>query len=61
MQLDLFSNQEEQVADNKLEYLVDDIRNKYGFSAIVHASSLLEGATALNRASLVGGHAGGVM
>lgn len=60
MQLNLFDNQEEQVTENKLDYLIDDIRKKYGFSSIIHASSKLEGATALTRASLVGGHAGGI-
>ena len=35
------------------------IRQKYGFSAIVHAHSLLEGGRAIARSSLVGGHAGG--
>lgn len=60
IQLDLFSDPDEQVQDNKLDHLVDTIRQKYGFASIVHATSMLEGATAISRASLVGGHAGGM-
>ncbi len=32
---------------------------KYGFSALVKASSLARGATAIQRSKLVGGHNGG--
>lgn len=60
IQLDLFADPEKQVQDNKLDCLVDTIRSKYGFSSMVHAASLLDGATAISRASLVGGHAGGM-
>lgn len=59
IQLDLFSPPEKQITDNQLDHLIDTIRKKYGFKSIVHATSLLDGATAINRASLVGGHAGG--
>lgn len=59
MQLDLFENPDEQINDNKLDYLVDEIRNKYGFEAIVHASSKMAGGTAISRSNIVGGHAGG--
>ena len=40
---------------------VPQIRQKFGFKALIHASSLMEGATAISRASLVGGHAGGTV
>lgn len=60
IQLDLFSNAEEPVNDHKLDVLIDLIRKKYGFTSIVHANSLLEGGTAISRASLIGGHAGGM-
>lgn len=40
---------------------IDKIRQKFGFKALIHASSLMEGATAISRASLVGGHAGGTV
>lgn len=60
IQLDLFEDPDQQIANERLDYLVDKIRDKYGFRALVHASSLLEGATAIDRSSLVGGHAGGM-
>ncbi|MBP1042922.1 Y-family DNA polymerase [Vagococcus sp. BWB3-3] len=59
MQLSLFEDPEEQIADNKLDYLVDGIRHRFGYGAIVHASSIMEGGTAISRSQLVGGHAGG--
>ncbi len=60
IQLDLFEDPSQQIANEKLDLLVDRIREKYGFQSLVHASSLLEGATAINRSSLIGGHAGGM-
>ena len=57
--MDLFSDPEKMVQEEKLDYLCDKIRNRYGFKALVHASSLLPGVTAISRSSLVGGHAGG--
>ncbi|WP_029278324.1 Y-family DNA polymerase [Carnobacterium jeotgali] len=60
IQLDLFENPTEQITNEKLDLLVDKIRDKYGFQSLVHASSLMDGATAINRSSLVGGHAGGM-
>lgn len=59
LQLDLFSPPEDQIVSNQLDFLIDKIRKKFGFKALIHASSLLEGATAVNRSRLVGGHAGG--
>ncbi len=44
----------------ELNYLIDkNPTKKFGFQALIHASSLLEGATAIHRSGLVGGHAGG--
>ena len=60
IQLDLFENPTEQITNEKLDLLVDKIRDKYGFQSLVHASSLMDGATAIDRSSLVGGHAGGM-
>lgn len=59
LQIDLFSPPEEQIINNQLDFLIDKIRQKFGFKALIHASSLLEGATAVKRSGLVGGHAGG--
>ncbi|OTN77043.1 hypothetical protein A5886_002123 [Enterococcus sp. 8G7_MSG3316] len=60
IQLDLFENAEEQLQQRKLDLIIDKIREKYGFTAIVHANSHLEGARAIARSKLVGGHAGGM-
>ena len=56
IQLDLFSDPERLFQQEKLDYLCDEIRNRYGFQALVHASSLLPGATAISRSSKIGGH-----
>lgn len=60
LQLNLFEQAEETTADYLLDQTIDAIRDKFGFDAIYHASSKLEGATAINRSHLVGGHAGGM-
>jgi len=39
--------------------VVDQIRERYGFSSIVYANSLQKGGTAIDRSNLVGGHNGG--
>lgn len=58
-QLNLFKEPEEEINQEKLDQIVDKIRGKYGFTAIIHATSLLDGARSIARAGLVGGHAGG--
>ena len=60
LQLDLFSEPEEQLKDVKVDQVVDTIRKKYGFKSLVRAVSVLEGGRAIARSSLVGGHAGGM-
>lgn len=59
LQLNLFTPPEEQIINPQLDFLIDKIRRKFGFKTLIHASSLLDGATAVNRSGLVGGHAGG--
>lgn len=60
LQLNLFEEPEEQVNNYKVDYVIDTIRKKYGFKAIVHAYSHMPGSRAIARSSLVGGHAGGM-
>lgn len=60
-QMNLFEDPEVQLNRRKLEYVIDVIRKKYGFKAIMRAHSLLEEARALERSQLVGGHAGGMV
>ncbi|WDF82084.1 Y-family DNA polymerase [Lacticaseibacillus pabuli] len=58
-QLDLFSPASTQIKRTDLERTVDQIRGRFGFTALVYAKSAQRGGTAINRASLVGGHNGG--
>lgn len=60
VQLNLFTDAITQDRHLKVDYIVDQIRRKYGFTSIVHAASLTEGGRAIARSSLVGGHAGGM-
>ena len=59
MQLNILEDPELQIKRYKLDHVVDKLRKKYGFSAVVKASSLSQGATAIQRSKLVGGHNGG--
>lgn len=61
IQLDLFQEPDSQIGQLNLELLVDHVRDKYGFASLVHASSLTNGATAIKRSHLLGGHASGLM
>lgn len=60
LQLSLFEEPEQEITQAKLDSLIDQVRFKYGFSSLIHASSLLDAGTAVKRSSLVGGHAGGM-
>ena len=57
-QLSLFDNPTQLIANEKLDFTIDKIRERYGFTSLFHASSLLEGGTAIKRSSYVGGHQG---
>lgn len=59
MQLNLFEDIDQQIKKAQLDQITDQIREKYGFTSIVHASSKLDYARSIKRAGLVGGHAGG--
>lgn len=59
-QLNLFQEPEIQINNEKLDTIVDVIRNRYGYTALVHASSIAEGGRAIARSTLVGGHASGI-
>lgn len=58
-QLNLFTPIKAQIKNVNLERTVDSIRQRFGFTKLVYASSNVHGGTAINRASLVGGHNGG--
>lgn len=59
LQLNLFDDPKRQVKGVQLAKVIDSIRQKYGFTKLVYANSLLAGGNAINRANLVGGHNGG--
>ena len=59
VQLDLFQNPQRQLKDDRFDRLIDELRDRFGTTAVIPASSLLPGGTMLSRAALVGGHNGG--
>ncbi len=58
-QLNFFEPIDQQIEATNLERTLDAIRNRFGFKALVYAKSTMHGGTAIQRASLVGGHNGG--
>ena len=59
-QINLFEDVENSIKDDNFDKVVDTIREKHGFTKLVYASSLMKGGRAIERSSLVGGHAGGL-
>lgn len=55
-QIDLFTSYESLELDNKLDGVINNIKDKYGKNSILRATSYLEGATARDRNKLIGGH-----
>ncbi|WP_225047050.1 Y-family DNA polymerase [Lacticaseibacillus kribbianus] len=58
-QLNLLEPVRTQLHRSDLNRALDAIRTRFGFTRLVYATSLLQGATAISRAGLVGGHNGG--
>lgn len=59
VQLNFFEPIEETLGNEELDLAIDHIRQKYGYTSLLHASSLMDGGMARYRAKLVGGHRGG--
>lgn len=59
VQLNIFDANNKLLKQRQLDRTVDAIRQRYGFRSIVKLSSLMTGATAIQRTGLVGGHNGG--
>lgn len=57
--IDLFSDIEKEEKEHNLLNAVIDIKNKYGKNSILKAASYQEGATAMQRNKMVGGHNSG--
>ncbi|KRN13630.1 ImpB MucB SamB family protein [Fructilactobacillus fructivorans] len=58
-QLDLFRDNQRTIKQNVLNKTGDQIRKQFGNAALLNANSLCNGATAISRSNLVGGHNGG--
>lgn len=58
LQLNLFEAPEMMLHREDLETVIDKIRERYGFTSLLHAGSLLKDGTAIQRSHLVGGHKG---
>ncbi|MGX6428054.1 Y-family DNA polymerase [Levilactobacillus yonginensis] len=59
LQLDIFQDPERQLKNDRFDRVIDDLRDRFGKTAVVPASSLMRGGTMISRAALVGGHNGG--
>ncbi|MFV0250090.1 MAG: hypothetical protein ACK5HP_03555 [Bacilli bacterium] len=55
-QIDIFSTHLIEEKDNKIEKVMNNIKNKYGSNSILRCTSYSEGSTQRNRNKLVGGH-----
>lgn len=58
-QLSLLSPVHQQIKSYRANEVIDDLRDRFGPTALVYASSLKRGGTMIARAGLVGGHNGG--
>ncbi|CAM2831659.1 Y-family DNA polymerase [Fructilactobacillus fructivorans] len=58
-QLDLFRDNQRTIKQNVLNKTGDQIQKQFGNAALLNANSLCNGATAISRSNLVGGHNGG--
>ncbi len=56
LQLDFFTDYDVREQENRIRAAMARIRQKYGPNSVFRAASLLEGATALERSSQIGGH-----
>ena len=56
VQLNLFKDMNKVIKDHKLHSSLDNIKFKYGKSAVLRASSLTDASTVLARNTMVGGH-----
>lgn len=55
-QLSLFEPLESLIIDEELDEVVDLVRQKYGYTSLLHASSLTKNSMAIRRSKLLGGH-----
>ncbi|EXJ24020.1 ImpB/MucB/SamB family protein [Alkalibacterium sp. AK22] len=60
LQLSLFEPAEKLISQEDLDKTIDMIRKKYGYTSLLHASSLSSGGMAVYRSKLIGGHRSGI-
>ena len=58
-QLSFFEEPEKELNKERLDRVIDLIRERYGFTSIIHATIKLAGARSIARSHLVSGHDGG--
>lgn len=60
LQMNLFEEPQNLIDREELDKTIDHIRQQYGYTSLLHASSLVQGGMALQRAKLLGGHRSGI-
>lgn len=55
-QMNLFESLEDVLKDERLDQVIDLVRQKYGYTSLLHASSLMKNSMAIQRSKLLGGH-----
>jgi len=58
-QMNLFESLEDVLKDERLDETIDLVRQKFGYTSLLHASSLLQNGMAIQRNKLLGGHRAG--
>ena len=56
LQLNMFSDYEKEIKDEKVNRSIDDIKARFGKNSLVKASALLEDSTIMERNAKIGGH-----
>jgi len=56
IQLNMFSDYEKEVKEEKLNHSIDFVKEKFGKNSLVKASALLEDSTIMERNEKIGGH-----
>ncbi len=58
--LDFFDDVRAIEREENLDHAIDEIRDRFGFTSLQRATSLMEGSRVIERSKLIGGHCGGM-